>query len=98
MNALLVFPWSVDVLGSEDVAEAIENPAIRHFEGPGPYKPWHYLCAREWRDLYQRHRHATPWPRVRLEGRNPRNMWHRMRGRIKGTGIGFIDEPSLSDR
>jgi lipopolysaccharide biosynthesis glycosyltransferase len=98
MNALLIFPWSVDVLGREAVAEALESPAIRHFEGPGPYKPWHYMCRREWRDLYRRHRQETPWPRVRLQGRNPRNMWRRLRGRVKGTGGEFIDAPSLADR
>jgi lipopolysaccharide biosynthesis glycosyltransferase len=98
MNGILVFPSSADVLGSEAVAEALENPAIRHFEGPGPYKPWHYLCERRWRDLYQHHRRATPWPRVRLKGRNPRNMWRRARGRLTGPGTGFIDAPSLSDR
>jgi lipopolysaccharide biosynthesis glycosyltransferase len=98
MNGIAVFPFSADVLGSEAVAEALENPAIRHFEGPGPYKPWHYLCQREWRDLYQLHRRATPWPRVRLQGRNPRNMWRRARGRLTGPGVGFIDAPSLSDR
>jgi lipopolysaccharide biosynthesis glycosyltransferase len=98
MNGILVFPWSADVLGSEAVAEAVKNPAIRHFEGPGPYKPWHYLCHREWRDLYQSHRRATPWPHVRIQGRNPRNMWRRARGRLTGAGVGFIDAPSLEDR
>lgn len=98
MNGLLVFPWSADRLGSEAVAEAIENPAIRHFEGPGPYKPWHYLCERRWRDLYRHHRRATPWPRVRLEGRNPKNIWRHARGRLRGKGVAFIDAPSLSDR
>lgn len=98
MNGFLVFPSSADVLGAEAVAEAIENPAIRHFEGPGPYKPWHYLCPPEWRNLYRSHRRATPWPHLRLEGRNPRNMWRRARGRLTGSSDGFIDAPSLADR
>jgi hypothetical protein len=76
----------------------VENPAIRHFEGPGPYKPWHYLCDRRWRDLYRHHRGATPWPRVRLQGRSPRNVWRRARDRLTGSGTGYIDAPSLSDR
>lgn len=97
MNGIFIFPWSTDVLGLEAVAEARANPAIRHFEGPGPYKPWHYLCEREWRDAYRRHRRGTPWPRVRVQGRNPRNMWRRARGRLTG-GVGFIDAPSLADR
>ncbi len=98
MNGFLVFPWSAEVLGAEARADAIRNPAIRHFEGPGPYKPWHYLCQREWRELYRRHRRATPWPHVRLHGRNPRNMWLRARGRLTGTEVGFADAPSLADR
>ena len=98
MNGIFVFPWSAEVLGAEAVAEAREKPAIRHFEGPGPYKPWHYLCEREWRDVYRRHRRATPWPYVRVEGRTPRNVWRRARGRVTGAGVGFIDAPSLADR
>lgn len=98
MNGLLVFPWSTEVLGETAVAEALANPAIRHFEGPGPYKPWHYLCERQWRTLYRRHRRATPWPSVKVEGRNPRNMWRRLRGRLTGAPAGFIDAPSLLDR
>jgi len=98
MNGILIFPWSEDLLGPDAVAEARGSPAIRHFEGPGPYKPWHYLCEREWRELYRHHRQETPWPNVRLEGRTPRNMWRRVRGRITGTSVGFIDAPSLLDR
>jgi lipopolysaccharide biosynthesis glycosyltransferase len=98
MNGILIFPESVDIFGAKASAEAIENPVIRHFEGPGPYKPWHYLCQREWRDLYRLHRRATPWPHVRLEGRNLRNMWRRARARVTGAEVGFFDAPSLADR
>jgi lipopolysaccharide biosynthesis glycosyltransferase len=98
MNSIMVFPQSVDVLGREAVAKARSNPAIRHFEGPGLYKPWHYLCQREWRDLYRHHRKATPWPHVRLQGRSPGNVWRRVRGRITGAGVGGAQVPSLLDR
>jgi lipopolysaccharide biosynthesis glycosyltransferase len=98
MNSILAFPWSADVLGAEAVAEARANPAIRHFEGPGFNKPWHYLCQREWRELYRHHRRGTPWPRVRLQGRSPRNVWRRLRARRAGGGVGIIDTPSVSDR
>jgi lipopolysaccharide biosynthesis glycosyltransferase len=73
MNGLR-FPWSVDVFGKDVVDEALRHPAIRHFEGPGHNKPWHYMCAREARMLYRRHRRATPWPGVELEGRSARNL------------------------
>jgi lipopolysaccharide biosynthesis glycosyltransferase len=45
------------------VAEAMSDPAIRHFEGPGHSKPWHPEA--EFPDdveLYTAHRRETPWP------------------------------------
>ncbi len=77
MNSIMLFPWSAEVFGAEAVADARRNPAIRHFEGPGVNKPWHYLCDREGRDIYRAHRRATPWPRFRPEGRTPRNVVRR---------------------
>ena len=67
MNAVLDFPQAADVFGAEAVEEARVRPGIRHYEGPGANKPWSYLCPRELRDLYLRHRRATPWPDVALE-------------------------------
>jgi lipopolysaccharide biosynthesis glycosyltransferase len=78
MNSILLFPWAADVLGGEAVREAVENPAIRHFEGPSVNKPWHLLCEREDRELYRRHRRGTPWPRVRPAGITPGNVWRRL--------------------
>ena len=71
MNSILTFPWSVDTFGRAAVAEARRDPAIRHFEGPGPNKPWHYLCDAPMRELYFEHRRETPWPHVEVEGRTP---------------------------
>jgi lipopolysaccharide biosynthesis glycosyltransferase len=79
MNAVLEADWSVPVYGARAVEEARRDPAIRHFEGPSVNKPWHYLCERGGRELYFRHRRATPWPRCRLEGRTPRTVWRRHR-------------------
>lgn len=81
MNSVLLFPWSADVFGTAALEEARRDPAIRHFEGPGANKPWHFLCERETRELYLRHRRATPWPRVRPEGVTPRNVLARVRRR-----------------
>lgn len=69
MNSVMWFPWAAQTLGEEAVREARRHPAIRHFEGPGPNKPWHYLADRASQDLYRRHRSETPWPRYREEGR-----------------------------
>ena len=85
MNSILLFPWAVDAFGTQALAEAQENPAIRHFEGPSVNKPWHYLCDREGRELYLRHRRGTPWPKVELEGATAQNRirrwWRDLRGR-----------------
>lgn len=78
MNGILLFPWAADALGAAAVREAIERPAIRHFEGPSANKPWHLLCERADRELYMSHRRRTPWPRVRPAGLTPRNVWKRL--------------------
>jgi lipopolysaccharide biosynthesis glycosyltransferase len=49
-------------LTEERVAEALRDPAIRHFEGPGHSKPWHPEAEfPEDRELYWKHRRRTPW-------------------------------------
>jgi hypothetical protein len=78
MNAFYVFDHAADAFDAGELAEARDNPAIRHFEGPSINKPWHYLCDRELRELYDQHRAQTPWPRVRREGRTPRNVARRL--------------------
>lgn len=77
MNSVLEFPETPDIFGAEAAAEARRAPGIRHFEGPGRNKPWHYLCNRSGREDYMRHRRATPWPRVRREGVTMRNIGYR---------------------
>jgi lipopolysaccharide biosynthesis glycosyltransferase len=83
MNSLLRFPWSAEVFGPDVVREAIARPAIRHFEGPGHNKPWNYMCARQDRRLYRRHRRRTPWPRFRLEDRSARNLGRKVAHRVR---------------
>jgi lipopolysaccharide biosynthesis glycosyltransferase len=82
MNSFFVYPWSADVFDADALEEAKRNPAIRHFEGPGVSKPWHYLCEHDSRELYARHRGQTPWPRFRPEGRTPKSVLVRMRRRL----------------
>jgi lipopolysaccharide biosynthesis glycosyltransferase len=93
MNSMLSFPDAADVLGGEALAEALADPAIRHFEGPADNKPWHLLCGWEGRDLYRRHRRQTPWPRTWPEGVTPRNVVRRL-----GLGRGSAATHSLEDR
>lgn len=83
MNALRVYPWAHYVFSPDQISEARSRPAIRHFEGPGPNKPWHYRCDQTAQKLYAAHRQETPWPVVRLEGRTPRNVTRRQLGRLR---------------
>jgi lipopolysaccharide biosynthesis glycosyltransferase len=62
MNSVLLFDSAAGVFGAEAVAEARARPAIRHFEGPGPNKPWSPGSAVPQRERYLEHRRATPWP------------------------------------
>jgi lipopolysaccharide biosynthesis glycosyltransferase len=77
MNSILTFPQAVEVFGEEVVAEARRNPGIRHFEGPGPNKPWHVLSDPDTAEAYMRHRAHTPWPRVKRTGVTPANLLRR---------------------
>jgi lipopolysaccharide biosynthesis glycosyltransferase len=77
MNATYAFREADDVFGAAVADEARRHPAIRHFEGPGQNKPWHYLADPAARELYMRHRAATPGPRFEAEGRTPRNVLRR---------------------
>lgn len=83
MNSVMFLPWAADVFDAGALAEARENPAIRHFEGPAHNKPWHLLCERELRELYFEHRRRTPWPLVRRDGVTPRNVARRVRRRVR---------------
>ena len=72
------FPWAAEAFGREALEEALRRPAIRHFEGPSVNKPWHFLFGHDGRELYLRHRRGTPWPRMKPEGRTPRNVARRL--------------------
>lgn len=67
MNSLS-FPGAAKVYGRRRTWQARRRPGIRHFEGPSTNKPWHVACDPASRELYARHRRATPWPDFELEG------------------------------
>jgi hypothetical protein len=68
MNSLWEWSdWARDVFGEQTLREAIERPAIVHFEGPSVCKPWHYLCNHAWRDRYRLTLARTPWAVTPLE-------------------------------
>jgi lipopolysaccharide biosynthesis glycosyltransferase len=61
-NSLWSWPgWAAEVFGPQELAEAMRDPAVRHFEGPSVAKPWHYLCPVPHRELYRRMLFQTPW-------------------------------------
>jgi lipopolysaccharide biosynthesis glycosyltransferase len=63
MNAVLCEPQGAETFGEARVAQARERPAIRHYEGPDANKPWHRKFSAPHRELYWRHRQATPFRR-----------------------------------
>jgi lipopolysaccharide biosynthesis glycosyltransferase len=67
-----------EVFGASLLSEAVEQPAIRHFEGPDFNKPWHLLHGRGGQRLYREHRVGTPWPEYSLEGRSAANRLKRV--------------------
>jgi lipopolysaccharide biosynthesis glycosyltransferase len=83
MNSFFVYPWSTDVFDPDELEAAKRSPAIRHFEGPGINKPWHYLCEQDSRELYALHRRQTPWPRFRPEGRTAKSVLVRLRRQLR---------------
>lgn len=82
MNSIRIFPWSADLLGRAAVGEAIQRPAIVHFEGPAENKPWHVLCNHPHRAVYREHRRQTPWPDFQREGLNPGTALRLLRRRL----------------
>lgn len=81
-NALFLFrEGTEEVFGREVVQEAVDDPAVIHFEGPGSCKPWHYLCDHPLRRLYLEHLATTPWKVPAIEGRTAKNMLKRALGR-----------------
>lgn len=70
-NSLSVWrPWAEEVFGVERVDEALSDPAIVHFEGPGQ-KPWFVECPHPRAGQYRRVADRTPWGRLRLEHARP---------------------------
>jgi lipopolysaccharide biosynthesis glycosyltransferase len=76
-------PQAVKTFGREARDEALADPAIMHWEGPGPNKPWHILCDPADRRLYRGHARRTPWRWSRPEGITPGNLVRAARRRIR---------------
>jgi lipopolysaccharide biosynthesis glycosyltransferase len=63
--------WAVEVFGEDAVRAAKGAPVIRHFEGRGLCKPWHYMCPVPGYKEYRRALASTPWAGTPIEDRTP---------------------------
>jgi len=71
---------------SETEKRAIADPAIIHFAGPGPVKPWNSRCMHPFRHLYREAKARTPWAKVPLDETPPPEvlrLWNRAVFRTK---------------
>jgi lipopolysaccharide biosynthesis glycosyltransferase len=69
--------FSLDPTGlTASERHAIADPAIIHFAGPGPVKPWNAACPHPWRELYRQAKALTPWAATPLDNR-PAPRWQR---------------------
>jgi lipopolysaccharide biosynthesis glycosyltransferase len=58
--------------------EAISNPAIIHFAGPGPIKPWNAQCKHPLKEKYLEAKAKTPWAETPLDDMPPSPWLHAM--------------------
>jgi lipopolysaccharide biosynthesis glycosyltransferase len=70
--------WAADVFGKTALEEAMRRPGIRHFEGPGLSKPWHYLCPYPGRHQHRALFSETPWAGIPLEDRTAATWFLRL--------------------
>lgn len=69
MNSFYDWHRAADAaLGADRRREALDDPAVVHFEGPTACKPWHVLSTHEFRDEYRSVLARTPWAGARLDG------------------------------
>lgn len=66
--------WAAEVFDPGELADAIRNPAVRHFEGPSVAKPWHYLCPAPHKEHYRELVAQTPWAARPLDDRTVSTM------------------------
>jgi lipopolysaccharide biosynthesis glycosyltransferase len=84
-NSLWRWPdMAAEVFDRDRLREAVDEPAVIHFEGPSIAKPWHYLCTHPYAPAYRAVAAATPWGEVHLGdrtamtaliARTPRSWW-----------------------
>lgn len=56
---------------SESERQAISDPAVVHFAGPGAIKPWNARCQHPLKDLYLHAKAQTPWAKMALDDAQP---------------------------
>lgn len=66
------FYWrerSIEVLGQAAVDEAVNAPALLHFEGPSWAKPWHFFSDHPYRPAWRAVQRTTGWELPPPDGR-----------------------------
>ena len=76
-NGIYFQSWGAALLDPKEMQEALEAPALLHFEGGTFVKPWHFLSTHPLRERYWFHRRYTPWPLAFPEGVTPKNLLKR---------------------
>lgn len=84
-SSLFYYSEAGKLFGNTIVEEAINNPAIVHFEGG--IKPWHYLSRHPYRQCYFEYRRNTPWPEVEIEGRSVVNIILRLLPHVSAISV-----------
>lgn len=63
--------WALEVFREDEVSDAKRAPVVRHFEGRGLCKPWHYMCPVPGYKEYRNMLATTPWAHMSIEDRTP---------------------------
>jgi lipopolysaccharide biosynthesis glycosyltransferase len=74
MNSVYFMEEAKRIFPENQVAEAVSEPAILHFEGPDFAKPWHYLSTHPYRERFWDHLRATPFATPQPSGRTLKNI------------------------
>lgn len=61
--------WAVEVFDEQALRDATRAPVVRHFEGRGLCKPWHYMCPVPGYKEYRKVLATTPWAHIPIEDR-----------------------------
>jgi lipopolysaccharide biosynthesis glycosyltransferase len=77
--------------------EAYSNPAIIHFAGPGPIKPWNAQCQHPLKGKYLEAKAKTPWSKTPLDDMPP-PPWRRSMTQLVFQAKCFVRRNFLAEK